>query len=121
MTREEINNIDHTQATKILRKMYRKLDTIECRFIISRKIIFEGKLVDGIYEYDDDGSCPSLITTIRLDPNCNWKGGLITILLHELCHHLFNDLSCPKCDLLAKKLYHNLSDKQLTNLMRRCF
>ena len=100
MTREE--------ATKILHKMYRVLRDENLRVAISRKI--------GIYgdvNYTEDSA------KIRLNPDRMGKGGIVSTSIHELLHTLDYDAKEYVISRQEREVYAALSDRQLTNLMRR--
>ncbi len=100
--------MDRETATKILYKMYRILKDENLRVAINRKI--------GIYgdvHYTEDSA------KIRLNPDRMAKGGILSTAIHELLHTLNYDAPEYRISKLEKEVYDALSDKQLTNLLRR--
>jgi hypothetical protein len=56
---------------------------------------------------------------ITLNPTLQCKGGIVSSLLHELLHCIYYDSSETEILRMEKEMYNALTNRQLTNLMRR--
>lgn len=100
--------MDRAEATKILHKMYRVLRDEAIKVSINRKIGIFG----DIY-YEDER------TKIRLNPDRLGKGGIVSTAIHELLHYLDYEAKEYVISKREKEVYKALSDRQLTNLLKR--
>ena len=96
------------EATKILHKMYRVLRDETLKVSINRKIQIFGDI-----DYDWD------YAKIRLNPDRMGKGGIISTAIHEFLHYLDPRAKEYIISKREKEVYGALSDRQLTNLVKR--
>lgn len=97
------------EANLILRRMHRQLRNGEVRTVLDRKI----KDCCGSIDWPDG------TMEIRLNPDAQSKGGIVSTFLHELLHAVFYDSKEGWIRRTEKELYKVLSDRQLTNLIRK--
>lgn len=98
------------QATRILYKMSRVLDDFDdLRISIDRTIEEHGKVT--FY-----ASKPA---QLKLNPSRRGVGGIVSTLIHELLHVVYFNAPESRIRKLEKEVYENLTDRQLTNLLKR--
>jgi hypothetical protein len=101
--------MDKKEATRELYKMYRVLKDASVKVAINRKIE-----AFGCISWDDGGD-----TAVDLNPNKAVKGGIISTAIHELLHYTHYDWPEWMVNKKENEIYDNLSDKQLSNLIKK--
>jgi len=116
----------HEDATKWLHRFYRAMKQPQVRARIKRDMKYG--------EYDDLDSCKNPDKTftglhdpfdnvcrISLNPNKRRAGGIVRAVIHELLHEVENDKPHTWINPMELAIYEALSDRQLTNLMKKVF
>ena len=100
----------HEKATRTLRKIYRVLAKPEdLKISIDRKIPEHGI----VHFYSTKPA------QLKLNPSRRSTGGIVSTVIHELLHIVYFGMSERKIRVLEKQVYQNLTDRQLTNLLKR--
>lgn len=100
------------EAKNILRRMYR---------ILNHREDIRIKLATEIPEHGTVNFYCDKPAVIQLNPNRRGAGGIVSTLIHELLHIVFYDDPEYKICEKEKQMYRLLSDRQLTNLLRKTF
>lgn len=97
-------------ATRTLYKFYRILaNREEIRLELNRKIKHCGEV----------SFWPDAPAMILINPDKRTKGGIMSTIIHELLHIVYDQEPEIEILRLEKIMYKNLTDRQLTNLFKR--
>lgn len=107
------------EASRKLYALYRKLKQEDIRVALTRRLPknTKGQKWFGMCEFG--GEC----FNISLNPARPWRsrGGFVHTVLHEMIHIAWWDMSEKDVNKLEKDMFNALTDRQLTNFIKRVF
>jgi hypothetical protein len=101
--------VTKTDATKLLRRMYREIRRGKIKFTIKYR-----PGIAGWWKPDCAGS-GSGEYEIELNP----REELLPTVLHEMLHHIFSEVRHRKIEQMEAQMVKLLSDQQMRNLLKR--
>jgi len=117
----------HKEATNYLRRFYYSINTdpsvravlkrnmVDPTGTRKRKVFGISGLITGLYDPNAKKN------KIHLNPSRQRFGGIVKACIHELLHHIHYDKNEVWVLQKETEIYDALSDRQLTNLMRKIF
>lgn len=105
------------RATRVLYRYYRLLEDKELKIFLEKNLRWPKypREICGYFVVGNKGA------KIGLNPSKKAYGGIVLTLLHELTHLAYIEWSESRVDRYSRQLYRSLSNRQLTNLIRRAF